>query len=211
MRRMIAALALASMTTAAVAADLGGSAAYAGGGDAPASKNPWGGIYIEGGAGITASTLDLSEGGDGFSLGDNSYAGHIGVGWDFVMPSSPIVVGILARYEISDVGFTAFGETLADAKSSWMAGARVGYAPGPWMIYALAGYRWAKLDPHPELDIADINTSSIVLGGGIEVLLGSGVFAGLEYTAALEAGETVEGVKIDATDHAGKARVGYKF
>lgn len=210
MKRILAALALASMTTAAVAADLGGPA-YAGGGDVPAAKNPWGGIYVEGGAGLTASTLDLSEGGESFSLGDNSYTGHIGVGWDFAVPDSPFVLGVLARYELSDVGFKAFGETLADASHSWMVGARAGYAPGPWMAYVLAGYRWSELEPHDELEIGDINTSAVVLGAGIEVLLGRGLFAGLEYTTQIEAGETIEGVGIDASEHTGKIRVGYKF
>lgn len=210
MKRILAALALASMTTAAVAADLGGPA-YAGGGDVPAAKNPWGGIYVEGGAGLTASTLDLSEGGDSVSLGDNSYTGHVGVGWDFAAPNSHLVLGVLARYELSDVGFKAFGETLADAQHSWMLGARAGYAPGPWMIYALAGYRWSKLEPNAELEVGDINTSSVVLGGGIEVLLGNHVFAGLEYTAALEAGESVDDLNVDATEHTGKARIGWKF
>lgn len=209
MKRTLAALAIASMTTAAAAADLGGPA-YASE-PAPAAGNPWTGPYIELGAGLTASNLDLSMEGESVTLGDNAFAGHVGVGYDWAVPDSRIVLGVLARYEISDIDHKAFGETLADAKSSWMLGGRVGYAPGPWMIYALAGYRWAKLDPNAELEVGDINTSSVVLGGGIEVLLGNHVFAGLEYTAALEAGESVDDLNVDATEHTGKARIGWKF
>lgn len=176
----------------------------------PARKNPWTGPYIEGALGLSAGTLDISEGGDSITLGDTAWGGHIGVGYDWAVPNSPVVLGLLARYELTDVGYSVLGEIGADAKDAWMVGGRVGYAPGAWMAYVLAGYRWSDLDPS-ENAIGDIDTSTWVLGGGLEVLLGQGWFAGVEYTAALESGETIEGVGLDATEHTGKVRVGYKF
>jgi len=172
--------------------------------------NPWTGAYIEGGFGLSAGTLEASMG-ESITFGDTSYVGHVGVGYDHAFKGTHIVAGVLGRYEISDVSFDAFGETLADTKNSWMLGARLGWAPGPWMAYVLGGYRWSKLDPNAEFDISDVDVNGWVLGGGVEVLLGSGWFAGLEYLASLEAGERVEGIKIDATEHSGKVRVGFKF
>jgi opacity protein-like surface antigen len=174
------------------------------------NKNPWEGLYVEGGFGLSAGTLEASMG-ESITFGDTSYVGHVGGGYDLAIKGSHVVVGVLGRYEVSDVAFDAFGENLADVKNSWMVGARLGWAPGPWMIYALGGYRWAKLDPNPEFDVSDVDVNGWVLGGGVEVLLGNGWFAGLEYLASLEAGEKVEGINIDATEHSGKVRVGFKF
>jgi len=176
------------------------------------TTSPWEGLYIEGGLGLSAGTADASMGGYGVSLGDTSWAAHVGVGYDLQIRNSPVVLGVLARYEFSDVAYDALGLSLADVENSVLVGGRIGFAPNAaWMAYLLAGYRFGELDPNAALEIKDIDTSGFVIGGGVEVQLGGGLFAGLEYLAQLENGETIEGVKVEASDHTGKVRFGYKF
>ena len=182
--------------------------------DVAPAKSIWTGLYIEGGLGITSSTVDAGP--TLLSIGDSAISGHVGIGYDhMLMPH--IVVGLLARAEMSDLSYSAFSEKIAKRDLEYMVGGRIGFVPrSDWMIYGLAGYRFANLDI---VDQPNANQNGWVLGAGLEAMLTDHMFIGLEYTANLTGKDTVDVgtqkapdlIDFGVTDHTGKARVGWKF
>lgn len=199
------------VTTNAYAADKGGSEYYDPttiAAEAPSKKALWTGAYIEGGFGMTASNVEIAG---MVTLGDTAWAGHVGIGYDHMI-SPHIVVGILGRAEINEIKHEIGGLTLADTQVEYLVGGRVGWVPrSDWMLYVLAGYRFSELDLNNNIG-GDVSSNAWVVGGGIEAMVTDHVFIGLEYTAALGESENVGGVvSVETTDHAGKARLGFKF
>lgn len=184
--------------------------------DVAPAKSIWTGLYIEGGLGMTSSGMEISSGGKAFSYNDTSWVGHIGVGYDhMILPH--IVVGVLARAQIDNLDYKIGSTPLADRDIEYMVGGRLGFVPRQdWMIYGLAGYRFANLDI---VKAPNANENGWVLGAGIEAMLTDHVFVGLEYTANLTGKDTVNFgapatpilIDVGVTDHTGKARVGWKF
>lgn len=186
--------------------------------DVAPAKSIWTGLYIEGGLGITSSTVDAGPIGGPtlLSIGDSAISGHVGIGYDhMLMPH--IVVGVLARAQIDNLDYKAIDTSMADRDIEYMVGGRLGFVPrSDWMIYGLAGYRFANLD---FVDQPNANQNGWVLGAGLEAMLTDHMFIGLEYTANLTGKDTVDVgtqkapdlIDIGVTDHTGKARVGWKF
>ncbi len=180
---------------------------------APTRGDLWTGLSIEAGFGMTASAVDIGAPGVGtlLTLGDTAWAGHLGIGYDHMI-SRHLVVGVLARAEINELAYSVAGTKLGDTDIEYTVGARVGWVPrSDWMIYALAGYRFGKLDL--AAGFGDTSKNGWVLGGGVEAMMTDNVFVGLEYAAALGDSERVANtpVSLEATEHTGKVRLGYRF
>lgn len=179
--------------------------------DAAPAETVWTGLYIEGGLGITSSTVDAGPIGGPtlLSIGDSAISGHVGIGYDhMIMPH--IVVGLLARAEMSDLSYSAFSEKLAKRDLEYMVGGRIGFVPrSDWMIYGLAGYRFADLNIVQQ---PNSNQNGWVVGAGIEAMLNDHVFVGLEYTANVAKKDAVADLAwFETSDHTGKARIGWRF
>lgn len=166
----------------------------------------WSGPYIELGVGMTASQAEVAN---FVTLGDDAYAAHVGLGYDF-MVTPAVVLGVWGRAEFNNIKFSVAGSPSADTNVEWSIGGRAGWVPRQdYMVYALAGYRFADLDL--PLGMPDVTRNAWLLGAGIEVMATDNIFLGLEYVAALGKSDSVGPVSVDTTDHAGKVRLGYKF
>lgn len=179
--------------------------------DVAPAKSVWTGLYIEGGLGITSSTVDAGPIGGPtlLSIGDSAISGHVGIGYDhMLMPH--IVVGLLARAEMSDLSYSVFSEKLAKRDLEYMVGGRIGFVPrSDWMIYGLGGYRYSNLDIVQQ---PNSKQNGWVVGAGLEAMMTDHVFVGLEYTANLSKRDAVPGLAwFETADHTGKARIGFKF
>lgn len=171
----------------------------------PTKADVWTGVYVEGGLGVTSSNV---EAGGLLTLGDNAWSGHLGLGADWMF-SKHLVAGLWGRVHMDDVSFSIANTKLADTKLHYSVGGRLGFVPrDDWMVYALLGYRFASLDT---VGAPDIDTNAWLVGGGIEAMLTDHWFIGLEAQAALGQSDTLGGVKIEATDYSGTARLGFKF
>lgn len=191
------------MATGAQAADLGGYKDYA-----EVKKDLWSGFYIEGGVGATSSNVEVA---DMITLGDISYAAHVGVGYDLLV-APRIVLGVLGRLAIEDASHDFGGLNIADTQYSYMLGARAGFVPTKdWMLYALVGYKWSELDFNNQLGIGDTTRGGVVLGGGIEAFLTENMFVGFEATTTMYDDESVGGINIDSNDYTGVLRFGFKL
>lgn len=169
----------------------------------------WSGPYVELGGGMSSSNADASVPGFGITLGDQGYAAHLGVGYDF-MVSPAVVLGLWGRVEFNDIAFSVAGSPSADTDIEWSIGGRAGWVPRQdYMIYALLGYRFADLDMPAGLP--DVSRNAWLVGAGIEVMATDNIFIGLEYVAAMGESDSIGPVSIESTDHTGKVRVGFKF
>jgi opacity protein-like surface antigen len=169
----------------------------------------WKGFYIEGGLGMTASELELTDFGDSLTLGESGVSGHFGIGYD-QMIAPQILLGALARIEFSDIEFEALGQDLGDSSIAYMIGARLGLVPREdALLYGLLGYKWTEFDLAQGL--GSLDTGGIVLGGGLEVMMTDHVGIGLEYTTTLLDSETVQGTELEPTDHTARLRMLYKW
>lgn len=209
---LAAVAAIALSTGTAKAADLAKPAPAPVVDDAPAPRNPWTGLYIEGGLGMTANTMEISAEGDSLTFGDTAWAGHVGIGAD-MMFAQHWVAGVFGRAHMDDIAFKEGGTKIADTKLTYSVGARLGYVPrNDWMVYALAGYRFASLDT---VGAPDIDTNAWLVGAGIEAMITDRWFIGIEGVAALGQSDTLAdedvSVKFKATDYTGTIRTGFKF
>lgn len=180
--------------------------------ESPGPMTVWSGPYIEVGAGLNVSNVDIGEvgGGDVLTLGDSAWAGHIGVGYDKVLIPQWLF-GVWGRVELDDISYAVAGEKLADTAYIYSLGGRVGFIPREdAMIYALLGYSFSDLDFNSDIS-ADKSRNAWVVGGGLELMLTDHVGLGAEYSARLYDEENVEDAELDIVDHAVKARLLYKF
>lgn len=180
--------------------------------ESPSPMTVWSGFYVEGGFGLNISNLEVGEVGEGSlaTLGDSSWAGHLGVGYD-KMISPNVLIGALARVEFNDVAHSIGGEDIGESDIGYMIGVRLGWVPQQdAMLYALLGYKWSDLDLNPELG-GDLGREGWVVGGGLELMLTDNWGIGAEYAATLFDSDSVDGVSLEETDHAAKLRLLYKF
>lgn len=172
-------------------------------------RSTWTGPYIEFGAGMTVGQIEATNGLDSVSISDAAMVGHIGIGYDYAMGN--IVVGIFGRAELDELTHKSGGLKLADTDISYTAAGRIGYVPrNDAMLYVLAGVEWSNLDVAADLG-SDVHRFGWVLGTGIELMMTDNIGVGLEYTATIYGGESIEGASIDTTDHSGRARLLLKF
>lgn len=218
-KTILAVGAIVLMLTPAKAADLNGPpAAPLAVPDMPDYRRAtWTGAYIEAGLGLSVGQVDVGVVGEGqlATLSDSAWAGHLGIGYDhMILPH--IVVGILGRAQIDEIGHKVDGAEIASTDITYTAAGRIGWVPrNDAMIYVLGGGSWSGLDFKGEGAPDDQKRFGWIVGGGVELMLSDHVGVGLEYTATLYDTEklTVEDTeaKLDATDHAGRARVLFKF
>lgn len=205
MKKLLTAIAASVlMVTGAQAADLGGYGEDL----AQAKRDLWTGFYVEGGLGATSSNVEIEN---MVTLGDISYAAHIGIGYDMLI-AKHIVVGAFGRLALEDISHDVGGFNVADTQYSYMVGARAGFTPrNDWMLYALVGYKWSELDFNNQITNSDADRGGFVLGGGIEAFLTDSLFVGFEVTTTMYDDETLQGVKIDSDEYTGMMRFGFKM
>lgn len=173
------------------------------------------GLSIEAGLGITSSNVDVGVVGGGTlaTLGDSSWSGHLGIGYDWQM--SNLVLGVFGRVAMNDLGYSFAGAKVGDTDVDYMLGGRIGWVPrasGDWMLYGLVAYKWADIDVLVP-GVGDASANSWVIGGGIEAMLTDHVYLGAEITADVSPdGDTVGGIaNVESENYAGTLRVGYRF
>lgn len=171
----------------------------------------WSGFYVEVGAGLTFSNVELGAVGGGTlaTLGDSAWSGHFGIGYD-KMVAPGLLLGVLARVEIDDASHALAGTEIASSEFSYLIGGRAGWVPREdALIYVLLGYEWSDLDLTAGL--GEVGREGWVVGGGLELMMTDHVGVGAEYTASLYDDETVAGVNLEPTDHTARLRLFYKF
>ena len=165
----------------------------------------WSGFYAGGEVGGAWSRFDLTH------VNDNYFntLGPIVVGRDISQTAVGVIGGAFAGYnhqmgpyvlglEVSVSGTSLKREEasplfpavdVVTSQLKWMTTAtgRIGYAQGPWLVYAKGGYAGADVET-TILDSAalilansDRWTHGWTIGAGVEHMLGNGVFVGLTY------------------------------
>jgi opacity protein-like surface antigen len=171
----------------------------------PAPYAPWSGFYVglNAGGGIGSGRSDFSVAGVPFASVTNFLSGAVGGGQlGFNWQSGLVVAGVEADVQAASLNgnltapcpFAACALPLSatySQKVEWFGTARgrLGVATNGWLIYATAGYAYARLDTDalatagPATAAVSIhdNRSGWTAGGGIEVALAPGWSAKLEY------------------------------
>jgi outer membrane immunogenic protein len=154
----------------------------------PAPVMTWTGFYAGLNAGYGWASVENTAGGGSSDLNGFVGGGQIGYNWQI----NSIVLGLEGDFQGSlqkksdDV--TILGTTFTiDQKIPWFATARarLGYAMGPWMIYATGGAAWVnyKLQVSALGAEASDNTTKTAwtVGGGFEWMFVPNWSAKLEY------------------------------
>ena len=201
----------ASVLAATTLLAIGGSAAAADlaqpiyRGAMPAPYAPWTGFYIglDAGGGIGNGRSDFNVAGVPFASATNSLSGAIGggqVGYNWQIGIA--VAGVEADVQASSLNgnltapcpFALCALPLSatySQKAGWFGTARgrLGVAANGWLIYATAGYAYARLDTDALATAGPVsaavsthdNRNGWTAGGGIAVALAPGWSAKLEY------------------------------
>lgn len=176
---VISALTCALVTTAG-AADLGRR---------PISHPPvmdWSGFYV--GANVGYGIASVGDTNTSDHISGAIGGGQFGYNWQ----SGNLLLGVEAdfqgssqkRSDITTIGGTAF---TVDQKLPWFATARgrLGYANGPWLLYATGGAAWVNYKLSVSAlgaTVSDDTTKvALVAGAGIEYMLAQRWSANLEY------------------------------
>jgi outer membrane immunogenic protein len=154
---------------------------------ATAEPVKWGGFYAGAHGGLDMSSTEVSAPGftsiDGLSGNGHAYGLHAGYDHQFGM----IVVGIGGDFTWSDSDFTIKATGLptvlrAGIDESWAVYGRIGIDAGRAMPYLLAGY--TEADASASILGTKIGSTTLegwMVGGGVELALGHGIFVGAEY------------------------------
>jgi outer membrane immunogenic protein len=188
---------------------------------APAPVATWTGFYI--GANLGYGWANGSVAGVGSeTLSGVIGGGQLGYNWQV----GNVVFGIEGDFQgsgqkRSDSFTTAFGTVTIDQKIPWFATlrGRLGYAAGPWLIYATGGAAWNNYEASATLagaTVSDSTTKSAwTVGGGVEWMFLPQWSAKLEYLyidtgdlAVVAAGTTFTA---RAKDNIVRAGVNYHF
>ena len=216
LKALLAALAVAVLSMPAFAADKGSvlpPSLIPSFDESPSPMTVWNGFYVEAGFGLNVSELDVGAVGGGTlaTLGDSSWGGHFGFGYD-KMVSPNLLLGVLARVELGDVSHALAGTEIGESDLAYMVGGRFGWVPREdAMLYLLAGYKWSDLDLSAAAGGGSADRNGWVIGGGIEIMLSEHWGLGSEYAATLFEDDAVTGISLEETDHAAKLRLLYKF
>jgi outer membrane immunogenic protein len=213
MKRIVlaGAAALALATSAAQAADMAVKApAYA-----PPPLANWSGFYIGANLGYGwAKEIATGAGSMNGVIG----GGQIGYNWQPV--GSAVVFGLEADLQASGQGRTdtVLGVSIdQDIDYIGTIRARLGYAPGPWMLYVTGGWAYAKYEVTGTLAGASVSSSTShsawTLGGGVEWMFAPRWSAKLEYLY-LDSGDvnaTLFGVPVAGRLKDNIARIGLNY
>jgi opacity protein-like surface antigen len=199
-RFALAAVTLVAMGAAATAADLSRPPVI----QAPQPYAGWSGFYLglNAGGGIGNGRSDFSVGGATFATVNNSLPGAIGgaqAGYNW--QTGMTVLGVETDFQAASLKGTLTAPCLAlcglpltatySQKVPWFGTVRgrLGVASSGWLIYATAGYAYARLETDAfaaagpasaTISLRDTR-SGWTAGGGIEVALAPNWSAKLEY------------------------------
>ena len=156
----------------------------------------WTGVYAGASLGYAATTnkADATVAGlgnlltvDGF--GSNGGSAGVIVGGDIQVDR--FVIGAFADWTKHDQAWSASSDllpgTLASLKiqESWTLGGRAGITIGSGLVYGLLGYTQMKASdidvPAAAVSFAVPEFKGLTVGGGVELAIAGGLFAGLEY------------------------------
>lgn len=188
----------------------------------------WTGFYIgiDGGGGATNYETDFGGGGlvvDGFSGEGWQLGGRVGFDWQ--LPSSPFVLGVLAGGHWSNIeaDATLLGIVNASLESKWgfdVLG-RVGWLVTPRaLLYGLGGLSWEEWEGTLAIPLAgvaltaDEDAIGWTVGAGLEVLLTNNlsITGEYRYTAFDDYDfDTGGAVVIDPSRHVALMGLNYKF
>lgn len=193
----------------------------------------WSGVYVGAtlGYGSTTTKADADITGVGTilsvdGLGSSGHTMGLVVGADLQIDR--LVIGAFADWTKHDQTWSASSPLLApgnlaslDIESQWTFGGRAGITVGNSLLYGLIGYtrmQTSDIDvPPAALTLAVPDLKGWVLGGGIDVALGNGLFLGAEYRftrfdsvdVAIVPG--FASLNLDPETHEVKARLTYKL
>lgn len=186
----------------------------------PAPVYIWTGFYVGLNAGYGWASTDATAAGsdlDGFVGG-----GQVGYNWQ----SGNWVFGVEGDFQgsaqdTSSTGLLGVTPITVDQEIPWLATlrGRLGYAWGPWMLYATGGAAWAdyKLSVTGPLGTVDDHTTNFAwtIGGGVEWMFAPKWSAKLEYLY-IDTGDTdvdLFGVPFTARakDNIVRAGINYHF
>jgi outer membrane immunogenic protein len=200
----------------------------------------WSGCYIGGhiGGGLASKTVSASEIAPGISFTGHTIGflggGQVGCNYQF---APNWVIGIEGDGSAADIKGEATTTVLditgtARAKTDWLASVtgRLGWAAGPWLIYAKGGVAWAGDKYSADIPVFDehIEASETrtgwTVGGGVEWAFWNNWSAKLEYdfydfgtrsvafTGTIGGiPEVVPGIDIKQTVNAVKFGINYRF
>lgn len=185
-RLLMAATAFSTMAATSVyAADLPRKA-Y--GPITPAPVMTWTGFYVGVNAGYGWAKVDNTTTNGGSNINGFVGGGQIGYNWQI----NSIVLGVEGDFQGSlqkkSEDFSILGTTFTvEQKIPWFATARgrLGYAMGPWMLYATGGAAWVNY----KLTVSalgasandDVTKTAWTVGGGVEWMFIPNWSAKLEY------------------------------
>lgn len=214
-------LALAALTGAATAADLGVKVA-------PAPVVPvllpaysWTGLYVGLQAGYSWNKDDWGGiGGVPFFGGPNSkgpiYGGQIGYNYQINM----LVVGLEGSFAFSDASGTGpclGGFATCRTEHNWAGDVRgrVGLAFDRAMLYGAAGAAAENVTLSIKTPVGSGKASETLwgytIGGGAEYAITNNIILGVEYKFSDFGTQNISGVKFDAESHKAVFRASYKF
>lgn len=155
---------------------------------APIAVRTWQGFYVGGNAGYGWASVDNTTTDGASDLKGFVYGGQVGYNWQF----NSIILGVEGDFNGStqkksdDVSVLGIGFTI-DQKIPWFATARarLGYAFGPWMVYATGGAAWVNYQLTVSAAGAsasdDVTKTAWTAGGGLEWMFAQQWSAKLEY------------------------------
>jgi outer membrane immunogenic protein len=180
----------------------------------------WTGFYLGANVGYGSATLDPGLINTTDRLKGVFGGGQIGYNWQ----TNAIVLGVEADIQASDQkqDSSLFGGLLTTSqKSRWFGTVRgrIGYAPGPWMIYATGGFAYAKYDA--TLTVLGVGfpgsttANGWTAGGGVEWIFMPKWSVKAEYLYMDFGNETVSlgGVPFTSklTNNLGRVGINYHF
>src|SRR5262245_31325507 len=173
----------------------------------------WTGLYVGGHLGYAggrsnwisppdlASSFSLFQSSDIFT-GSGSYFGGLQIGYDYMLPNRVVLGAVVdasfpgfPRNDISIGGFSIFstpaGDLAAYSENVLLSGtlrARLGYAPGNWLVYATGGFAWTynqltlvQLADDATIDFPFLWRLGWTAGGGVEWAFAPNWSANIEY------------------------------
>ena len=155
---------------------------------APEPVMTWSGFYVGANAGYGWASTSVTGVSGSSRLNGFVGGGQLGYNWQtgaFVLGLEADIQGTTQkRSDVFTIGGTAF---TVDQKIPWFATARgrLGYAFGPWMVYATGGAAWVNY----KLSVSALGTTmsdnatkaALVVGGGVEWMMMQNWSAKLEY------------------------------
>jgi outer membrane immunogenic protein len=181
----------------------------------------WTGFYVGGNVGYGWADATLNGVGRSGSLQGVVGGGQIGYNWQ----TGQFVFGVEGDFQGSDqdrkdtVGVRGFGAVGIHQHIPWFATlrGRVGYAPGPWLIYVTGGAAWVDYEVTATARgvTASVENSKTAwtVGGGVEWMFLPRWSTKVEYLY-IDTGDThvnVGNVALGARAHDNIVRVGFNY